>query len=83
LILGLPYTRNIPTWPFGCILKAIKKPILSYGKGGGNSTLRANLFWRNYYFIIDSASLCPLSLNIVFSPQGLPLLMENLLVSLI
>ena len=32
LILGLPYTRNSPTWPFSCILKAIKKPILSYGK---------------------------------------------------
>lgn len=32
---------------------------------------------------IESASLCPLSLNIVFSPQALPLLMENLFVSLI
>jgi hypothetical protein len=33
LILGLPYTGNILTRPFSCILKAIKKPILSYGKG--------------------------------------------------
>jgi hypothetical protein len=32
LILGLPYTGNVPTQPFSCILKAIKKPILSYGK---------------------------------------------------
>jgi hypothetical protein len=32
LILGLPYTGNISTRPFSCILKAIKKPILSYGK---------------------------------------------------
>jgi hypothetical protein len=83
LIFGLPYTRNVLTRPFGCILKAIKKPILSYGKGRENSTLRAKLLWRNYYFIIESASLCPLSLNIVFSPQALPSLMENLFVSLI
>ena len=32
---------------------------------------------------IESASLCPLSLNTMFSPQYLPLLMENLIVSLI
>jgi hypothetical protein len=32
LILGLPYTANIPTRPFSCILKAIRKPILNYGK---------------------------------------------------
>jgi hypothetical protein len=30
---------------------------------------------------IESASLCPLSLNTVFIPQDLPLLMENLIVS--
>jgi hypothetical protein len=33
LILGLPYTGNVPTQPFSCILKAINEPILSYGKG--------------------------------------------------
>jgi hypothetical protein len=33
LILGLPYTGNVLTHPFNCILKAIKKPIPSYGKG--------------------------------------------------
>jgi hypothetical protein len=33
LILGLPYTGNILTWPFSCILKAIKNPIPSSGKG--------------------------------------------------
>jgi hypothetical protein len=32
---------------------------------------------------IESASLCALSLNIVFNPQALPLLMENPIVSLI
>jgi hypothetical protein len=33
LILGLPYTGNVLNRPFSFILKAIKKPILSYGKG--------------------------------------------------
>jgi hypothetical protein len=32
---------------------------------------------------IESASLCPLSLNTVFNPQALPLLMENPIVSLL
>jgi hypothetical protein len=40
LILGLPHTGNVMTRPFSCILKGIKKPIPSYGKGGENSTLR-------------------------------------------
>ena len=48
-----------------------------------NSTLRAKLLWRNYLVHIEFASLCPLSLNTVFIPQALPLLMENLFVSLI
>jgi len=48
-----------------------------------NSTLRAKLLWRNYYFIIEPAFLCPLSLNTVFISQDLPLLMDNLFVSLI
>jgi hypothetical protein len=37
-----------------------------------NSTLREKLLWRNYYFIIESASLCPLSLNTVFIPKIFP-----------
>jgi hypothetical protein len=32
LFLGLPYTGNVPTQPFICILKVINKPIPSYGK---------------------------------------------------
>jgi hypothetical protein len=48
-----------------------------------NSTLRAKLLWRNYLLHIESTSLFPLSLNIVFIPQVLPLLMENLIVSLL
>jgi hypothetical protein len=48
-----------------------------------NSTLREKLLWRNYLLHIESASLCPLSLNTVFIPQALPLLIENLIVSLL
>jgi hypothetical protein len=83
MILGLPYTGNILTRPFSSILKAINGPIPSYGKRRKNSTLRAKLLWRNYLLHIESASLCPLSLNTVFIPQALPLLIENLIVSLL
>jgi hypothetical protein len=47
LILGLPYTGNIPTWPFGCILKAIKAQFRAMERRRKNSTLRAKLLWRN------------------------------------
>ena len=83
MILGLPYTRNISTLPFSSILKAINGPILSYGKRRNNSTLRAKLLWINYLLHIESAYLCPLSLNTMFIPQALPLLIENLIFSLL
>jgi hypothetical protein len=83
MILGLPYTGNIPTRSFSSILKAINRPILSYGKEIKNSTLRAKLLWRNYLLHIESTSLFPLSLNTVFIPQALPLLIENLIASLL
>jgi hypothetical protein len=83
MILGLPYTGNVPTRSFSSILKAINGLIPSYGKRGKNSTLRAKLLWRNYLLHNESASLCLLSLNRVFNPQALPLLIENLIVSLL
>jgi hypothetical protein len=83
MILGLPYTGNISTRPFSSILKAINGTILSYGKKRKNSNLRAKLIWRNYLLHIESASLYPLSLNTVFNPQALPLLIENLIVSIL
>jgi hypothetical protein len=83
MILGLPYTRNVPTQPFTSIMKAINGPIPSYGKRRKNSTLREKLLWRNYLLHIEFASLFPLSLNTVFNPQALPLLIENLIVSLL
>jgi hypothetical protein len=32
MILGLPYTGNVPTWTLQFHLKAINGPIPSYGK---------------------------------------------------
>jgi hypothetical protein len=43
-----------------------------------NSTLRAKLLWINYSLHIESASLCPLSLNTMFSSQALPLFLRFL-----
>jgi hypothetical protein len=48
-----------------------------------NSTLREKLLWRNYLLHIECASLCPLSMNKVFIPQDLPLLIGNLISSLL
>jgi hypothetical protein len=48
-----------------------------------NSTLRAKLLGKKHSLHIESASLCPLSLNTFFIPQALPLLIENFIVSLI
>jgi hypothetical protein len=64
-------------------LKDVNGTKLSYGKEEKNSTLRAKLLWRNYSLDIEYASLCPLSLNTLFSPQALLLLIENLILSLI
>jgi hypothetical protein len=83
MILGLPYTGKVMSHPFSSIVKAINGPILSYGRKIKNSTLRAKLLWRNYLLHIESASLCHLSLNIVFNPQYIPFFIENLIVSLL
>jgi hypothetical protein len=82
LILGLPYTGSVLTRPFSCILKAIKKPILSYGKER-EFNFESKVTLEKLLLHIEYASLCPLSLNTMFSPQDLPLLMENLIVSLL
>ena len=52
LIFGLPYTRNILTQPFSCILEAIRAQFRAMEKGEWkNSTLRAKLLWRNYFIL--------------------------------
>jgi hypothetical protein len=83
MILGLPYTGNVLTRTFSYILKAIKKRILSYGKRKREFNFESKVTLEKLLLRIEYASLCPLSLNTVFSPQALPLLMENLFVSLI
>jgi hypothetical protein len=64
-------------------LKATNGPNPSYGKEEKSLTLREKLLWRNYSLHIESESLFPLSLITLFSPQALPLLIENFIVSLI
>jgi hypothetical protein len=64
-------------------LKDINWPNLSYGKEEKNSTLRTKLLWINYSLHIEFASLFPLSLNTLFSPQDLPYMIENMIVSII
>jgi hypothetical protein len=83
MILGLPYNKNVLNQPFNFIFKAINGQIPSYGKWRRNSNLREKLLWKNYLLHIEFASLFPSSLNTVFIPQALPLLIENLLVSLL
>jgi hypothetical protein len=83
MILGLPYTGNVLICPFSSILKAINEPILSNGKRRKNLTLKEKLLWRNYLLHIEFSSLCPLSLKTMFIPQALPLLIENLIASLL
>jgi hypothetical protein len=51
LILGLPYTGNVLTRPFGCIMKAIKAQFQAMEKRRKHSTLRAKLLWRNYFIL--------------------------------
>ena len=62
-------------------LKAINGPILSYGKEEKEFNFESKVTLEKLLLHIESASLCPLSLNIVFIPQDIPLLMENLIVS--
>jgi hypothetical protein len=51
LILGLPYTGNILTQPFSCILKAIRAQFRAMEKRRKHSTLRSKLLWRNYFIL--------------------------------
>ena len=51
-------------------LKATNGPNSSYGKEEQNSILREKLLWRNYLLHIESASLCPLSLNNSVQPPS-------------
>jgi hypothetical protein len=64
-------------------LKAINEPIPSYGKEEKAFNFESKVTLEKLLLHIESASLCPSSLNTVFNPQALPLLLENLIVSLL
>ena len=67
LILGLPYTGNIPTQPFSCIMEAIRAQFQTMEKEekAFNFEIKVTL---EKLLHIDSASICPSSLNTVFNP---------------
>ena len=73
LILGLPYTRNILNWPFSCILEAIREQFQTMEKKEKAFNFERKITLEKLLHI-ESASLCPSSLNIVFNPQTLSLL---------
>jgi hypothetical protein len=51
MILGLPYTRNVPTQPFSYIMKDIKAQFRAMEKRIKHSTLREKLLWRNCFIL--------------------------------
>ena len=62
LIFGLPYTGNVPTQTFSCILEAIRAQFWAMEKDekAFNFESKVNL---EILLHIESASLCPSSLN--------------------
>jgi hypothetical protein len=76
LILGLPCTGNVPTRPFSCILEAIRAqfPTMEKKEKAFNFERKVTL---EKLLHIESAFLCPSSLNTVFIPQALPLLLRG------
>jgi hypothetical protein len=73
LIFGLPYTRNVLTRPFSCILEAIRAQFRAMEKEEKAFNFERKVTMEKLLHI-ESASLCPSSLNTVFIPQALPLL---------
>jgi hypothetical protein len=76
LILGLPYTRNVLTRPFSCILKAIRTQFQAMEKEEKTFNFERKVTLEKLLHI-EFASLCPSSLNTVFSPQDLSLLLRG------
>jgi hypothetical protein len=67
MILGLPHTRNIPTRPFNFILKTIKEQFRAMEKEEKEFKFESKVTLEKLLHI-ESASLCPSSMNTVFSP---------------
>jgi hypothetical protein len=76
LILGLPHTGNVLTRPFSCILKAIKAQFRAMEKEEKAFNFESKVTLEKLLHI-ESASLCPSSLNTVFNPQALSLLLRE------
>jgi hypothetical protein len=76
LILGLPCTRNILTQPFSFILEVIREQFQTMEKEEKAFNFERKVTMEKLLHI-ESASLCPSSLNTVFIPQALPLLLRG------
>jgi hypothetical protein len=76
LIHGLPYSGNISTRPFGCILKAIKAQFRAMEKEEKAFKFESKVTPEELLHI-ESTFLCPSSLNTIFSPQALSLLLRE------
>jgi hypothetical protein len=72
LIFGLPYTENVLTRPFSCILEAIRAQFRAMEKEVKAFNFESKVTLEKLLHI-ESASLCPSSLNTVFNPQALSL----------
>ena len=70
------HTRNVLARPFSCILKDIKAPFRAMEKKEKTFNFKSKVTMDKLLHI-ESASLCPSSLNIVFSPQDLSLLLRE------
>jgi hypothetical protein len=76
LIFGLPYTGNVPTRPFSFILEAIREQFQAMEKEEKTFNFESKVTLEKLLHI-ESASLCPSSINIVFNPQALSLLLRG------
>jgi hypothetical protein len=76
LILGLPYTGNVPTRPFSFILKAIRAQLRAMENKEKAFNFERKVTLEKLLHI-ESASLYPSSLNTVFNPQDLSLLLRD------
>ena len=76
LILGLPYNGNILNQPFSFILKAIRAQFQAMEKREKAFNFESKVTLEKLLHI-ESTSLYPSSLNIVFNPQSLSLLLRE------
>jgi hypothetical protein len=76
LIFGLPCPGNVLNRPFSCILEAIREQFQAMKKEEKAFNFESKVTLEKLHHI-ESASLCPSSMNIVFNPQALSLLLRG------